>query len=117
MTSSRAELRILILDDYAVVRRGVRQILAEKFNPLQFAEGKAGPEGLDLALGKTWDLVIITIDLPDREGLEVLTELKRVRPDQPILAFLVRANFPGAAGAMTAATENNLGAQQDASHI
>jgi two-component system invasion response regulator UvrY len=82
------KLRILILDDHAVVRRGVRQILTEGFDPLEFGEGKAGSEGLGLALGQTWDL-IVAIDLHDPGG-EGLTELKRMRPDQPILVLTVR---------------------------
>jgi two-component system invasion response regulator UvrY len=83
--SSQAKLRIIILDDHAVVRQAIRQIvLDEGFDPLEFGEGNAGPEGLDLALGRLWDLVIV------REGLDVLTELKRMRPDQPILVLTIR---------------------------
>jgi DNA-binding NarL/FixJ family response regulator len=70
--------------------------LGEGFEPLEFGEGKAGPEGLDLALGRPWDLVIVAIDLPDREGLQVLTVLKKMRPDQPVLVLIVRANVPDA---------------------
>jgi DNA-binding NarL/FixJ family response regulator len=106
--SARQKLRILILDDYAVVRRGIRQILASEFGPVQFGEGKAGPEGRDLALGQPWDLVIVVVDLPDREALEVLAELKRMRPDLPILVFIGRVKFRGAVGAVTAGTEDNV---------
>jgi len=105
---AREKLRILILDDYAVVRQGVRQILAGRFDPLQFGEGKAGPEGLDLALSRPWDLVIVAIDLPDREGLEVLIELKRTRPRQPILVFIGCVKFPDAAGAVKTGTEGRI---------
>jgi DNA-binding NarL/FixJ family response regulator len=83
------KLRILILDDHAAVRLAMRQIiLAERVGPMQFKEGNAGPEGLDLALGQAWDLVII------REGIEALADLKKMRPDQLILAL----NVPGAEG-------------------
>jgi DNA-binding NarL/FixJ family response regulator len=82
--SKREKLRILILDNHAVVRQALRQIiLAERFEPVEFGEGKAGPEGLDLALGQPWDLVIV------RDGLSVLTDLKRMRPDQLILVLSV----------------------------
>jgi two-component system, NarL family, invasion response regulator UvrY len=81
--SERDKLRILILDDHAVVRRAIKQIiLAEGLDPLEFGEGKAGPEGLDLALGQPWDLVV-AVDLPGRE----MAELKRMRPDQLILVL------------------------------
>src|SRR5579871_3668346 len=86
---SQEKLRILILDDAPVVRRGVRQILFDEgFDPLEFGEGNTGPEGLDLALSQLWDL-IVTIDLPNRGG-KVLPELKRMRPDQPILVLTIR---------------------------
>ena len=83
---TREKLRILILDDYLVVRQAIKQIvLDERFNPLEFGESNAGPEGLDLALDRPWDLVIV------REGLEVLTELKRMRPDQMIFVLTLRS--------------------------
>ena len=87
MSDPRQEkLRILILDDHLVVRQAIKQIvLDERFDPLEFGESNAGPEGLDLALGRPWDLVIV------REGLEVLTELKRMRPDQLILVLTLRS--------------------------
>jgi two-component system, NarL family, invasion response regulator UvrY len=83
---TQEKLRILILDDHIVVRQAIKQIvLDERFDPLEFGESNAGPEGLDLALGRPWDLVIV------REGLEVLTELKRMRPDQLIFALTLRS--------------------------
>ena len=87
MSDPRQEkLRILILDDHLVVRQAIKQIvLDERFDPLEFGESNAGPEGLDLALGRPWDLVIV------REGLEVLTELKRMRPDQLIFVLTLRS--------------------------
>jgi DNA-binding NarL/FixJ family response regulator len=82
--SEREKLRILILDDHAAVRRAMRQIvLAETVDSLVFGQGQAGAEGLELALGQRWDLVIV------REGLQVLTDLKRMRPDQLILVLSV----------------------------
>lgn len=87
MSDPRQEkLRILILDNHLVVRQAIKQIVQdERFDPLEFGESNAGPEGLDLALGRPWDLVIV------REGLEVLTELKRMRPDQLIFALTLRS--------------------------
>ena len=95
---TQEKLRILILDDHLVVRQAIKQIvLDERFDPLEFGESTAGSEGLDLALGRPWDLVIV------RQGLKVLTELKRMRPDQLILVLTLRsvenqievANNPG----------------------
>ena len=78
--SAQEKLRVLILDDHAGVRRGVRQILTEGFQALEFDEGKAGIESLDLALSQPWDLVIVSVDVPDREGLTMLTECEAAAP-------------------------------------
>jgi len=88
--SARETLRILILDDHADVRQGVRQILAGSFDRLEFVEGMAGLESLELALSQSWAVVIVALDFPDREGLEVLAKLKELRPHQPILALALR---------------------------
>jgi DNA-binding NarL/FixJ family response regulator len=72
--SARKKLRVLILDDHATVQRGLRRILAERF--LEFGESEAGPEGLDLALGQPWDLVIIATDLP-----RLVSAVRRVLAD------------------------------------
>jgi DNA-binding NarL/FixJ family response regulator len=87
MSDPRQEkLRILILDDHLVVRQAIKQIvLDERFDPLEFSESNAGPEGLDLALSRPWDLVVV------REGLEVLTKLKSMRPDQLIFVLTLRS--------------------------
>jgi two-component system invasion response regulator UvrY len=85
--SARKRLRILILDDHAIVRLGVRQILHERFDGLEFGEGKAGPEGLDLALGQVWDLVTVAIGQSNRKGRAVLTKLKSMRPGQQVLVL------------------------------
>ena len=105
---AREKLRILILDNHAVVRRGVRQILTGIFDCSQFGVGTFGSESLDLALGEQWDLVVIAIDLPDRQALDLLTELNKKRPDQPILVFTGRVKFQGAVGAVTAGPEDNV---------
>jgi DNA-binding NarL/FixJ family response regulator len=95
---TQEKLSILILDDHLVVRQAIKQVvLDERFDPLEFGESNAGPEGLDLALRRPWDLIIV------REGLDLLTELKRMRPDQLIFVLTLRsvqsqielANNPG----------------------
>jgi two-component system invasion response regulator UvrY len=106
--SARGKLRILILDDHAVVRRGVRQILAESLDLLEFSEGKAGQEGLDLALDQSWELVIVAIDLPDREGLKVLAEFMRMRPDQPVLVLTIRVKLADGVGIVKPGTTGQV---------
>jgi CheY-like chemotaxis protein len=69
----------------------VRAPVAESFDRLEFDEGKAGLESLGLALSQSWAVVIVALDLPDRDGLEMLAILKGLRPHQPILVLASRA--------------------------
>ena len=111
--SARGKLRILIVDDHAVVRRGVKQILIESFDFLEFGEAKSRPEGIDLALVTQWDLVIVAIDLPDREGVDALAELTRLRPDQPILVLTIRVKLADAVDVVKAGCKGHVEVAND----
>jgi two-component system, NarL family, invasion response regulator UvrY len=102
-------IKILIADDHAIVRRGLKQIVAEE--PDMIVAGEAQNEGEVLALLRDgeWDVVILDITMPGHSGLEVLRELRQMRPTLPVLMlsmhpedqFAVRALKAGAAGYMT----------------
>jgi len=78
-------LRILIADDHAIVRRGLKDILREAAEPAMVGEAGNGQEALDKAQNETWDVVILDITMPDMSGLEVLKKLKQTRPQLPVL--------------------------------
>ncbi|WP_374496291.1 response regulator [Zoogloea sp.] len=78
---------VLIVDDHAVVRGGVRQFLAGTDDLKITAEAATGAEAVDLVKGGEWSLVLLDIALPDLSGLEVLKRIKRLRPDLPVLIF------------------------------
>lgn len=79
--------RILIVDDHAVVRFGLRQFLADTGDLEITAEAASGAEALALVHKGGWDLVLLDMALPDLNGLEVLKRIKRVRPEMPVLIF------------------------------
>ncbi|WP_265944145.1 response regulator transcription factor [Dechloromonas sp. A34] len=79
--------RILIVDDHAVVRFGLRQFLADTGDLEITAEAASGAEALALVHKGDWDLVLLDMALPDLNGLEVLKRIKRVRPEMPVLIF------------------------------
>ncbi len=99
-------IRILIADDHAIVRQGLIQILAEESDMAVFGEAANASETLKNVHEQNWDIVILDITLPDRSGLDVLMELKNIRPRLPVLIlsmhpeeqFAVRALKAGAAG-------------------
>ena len=113
-------MRILIADDHAVVRHGMKQILAAAFKRSVFGEAANSQEALERVWKEPWDVVILDLTMPGRSGLEVLKEIKRERPKLPVLIlsmhpedqFAVRLLKAGASGYMTkeSAPEELVGA-------
>lgn len=79
--------RILIVEDHASTRLGVRQILQEEFPRLQPGEAADGEGALALLETQAWDLLLLDLSLPGRGGLEVLGEVHRRRPELPVLVY------------------------------
>jgi len=102
-------MRILLADDHAVVRHGLRQILADDFKKAAFGEASTGQEALTKVWNENWDVVVLDITMPGRGGLDVLKEIKKSRPKLPVLVlsmhpedqFAVRVLKAGASGYMT----------------
>jgi two-component system invasion response regulator UvrY len=101
--------RILIIDDHAVVRDGVKKIFDEQPEPVVFGEAGTALEALQLARDKQWDLALLDLSLGSHSGLEVLKELKQIRPQLPVLILSMhseeqyarRAFKAGASGYIT----------------
>jgi len=82
-------IRILIADDHAILRRGLKEILVVEFKEAVFGEvGNAG-EVLAEIKARTWNLVILDITMPGRSGFDLLQELKILQPDLPVLVLSV----------------------------
>jgi DNA-binding NarL/FixJ family response regulator len=99
-------MRVLIVDDYPIVRHGLKELFAEAYPDLQVGEAENSPIALELLTKQDWDLVLVDINIPGRGGLEVLEETKRLRPQTPVLVlsaypeeeFAVRSLKLGASG-------------------
>jgi DNA-binding NarL/FixJ family response regulator len=83
--------RVLIVDDHAVVRAGLRQILAEAGDIVVTGEAGDGPAAIELLRGGTFDVVVLDISLPGRSGVEVL---KRIKAEWPKLPVLILSTYP-----------------------
>lgn len=77
--------RIIVADDHFVVRRGLKQILAEHFGEIDFGEASDGHEAVKLVWDAPWDVVVLDIHMPGRGGLDALKEIKRARPSLPVI--------------------------------
>jgi DNA-binding NarL/FixJ family response regulator len=105
----KTPLRILVADDHAVVRLGVKQILTASLPAVELGEVANSTEVLDAIRARPWDLLILDIGLPGRSGLELMPELKLVAPRMPVLIltmhsedhFAMRLLKSGVAGYLT----------------
>ena len=99
-------IHILIIDEHTVVRRGLKQILAESPDPITVDEAGNWVEALAKVHYNDFDLVLMDISISGGGGLDALKELKSRRPELPVLVlsrhpeeiYAVRALRAGAAG-------------------
>lgn len=99
-------IRLLVIDDHAVVREGVKRILAANPEIVVAAEAEHAPEAYQALATAAFDMVLLDISLPQHNGFEVLQHLQTTHPQLPVLVFsvhperqyVVRALKAGAAG-------------------
>jgi DNA-binding NarL/FixJ family response regulator len=104
-------LKILIADDHAIVRRGLMQVLSDE-RDLEVSEAVTPHEVARLVREQSWDVVVLDLDMPGKNGLDLLKEIKAEHPKLPILIlsmhpedqFAVRSLRAGAAGYLTKAS-------------
>ena len=104
--------RVLLVDDHAVVRQGLKQVLAESLPDATFGDAASADEALRMVRTANWDIVVLDISLPGKSGIEALKELRAAHPRLPVLVlsmhpeeqFAVRALKAGAAGYVTKRT-------------
>jgi two-component system, NarL family, invasion response regulator UvrY len=82
-------IKILIVDDHAVVRRGLKQILSDEPDMTVFGEAPDTRKLAEIIDTQNWDIVVLDITLADRSGLDVLKELKYKNPLLPVLILSV----------------------------
>ena len=80
-------MRVLIADDHAVVRRGLKQILSEERDVSVVGEAKNGHEALEMSRRLEWDVAVVDYAMPGRGGVELLKEIKRHHPKHPVLVL------------------------------
>jgi len=101
--------RILLVDDHPVVVEGLRQILADAIPDVEVGVAGSGAEAMRLFRSARWHVVVLDVFLPDGSGLDVLKQLRAMRPSTPVLVlsmhseeqFAVRLLRAGASGYVT----------------
>lgn len=102
-------IKILIADDHAIVREGLKQIIRETSDMVVADEASTAQEVLEKVWKNDYDVVLLDISMPGRSGLDILKQLKSQRPELPILVltihpeeqYAVRVLRAGASGYLT----------------
>lgn len=79
--------RVLVVDDHAVVRRGLIGLLREQIGTVEIGEAQSADEAVGQVLRGTWDIVVLDITMPGRSGLDALADIKAQRPHLPVLVL------------------------------
>jgi DNA-binding NarL/FixJ family response regulator len=78
-------LRVLLVDDHAIVRLGLKDIIRSAFDDVVFGEAASGEQALRQLRQETWDVVILDINMPGMNGMETLRRLKQQWRDLPVV--------------------------------
>ena len=103
------KIHVLIADDHAIVRQGLKQILSETDDLVIAGEADDGVDALTLARQQHWDVFLLDVSMPNRNGIDTLKQLKKEFPRLPVLIlsmhpeeqYAVRALKAGASGYLT----------------
>lgn len=85
-------MRALCIDDHAIFRQGVKQILQQYDRQVKIGEAATARAAMELARESRWDVVLLDLSLPDRSGLQLLGELKREQPDLPVVVLTMHGD-------------------------
>ena len=96
--------RVLVVDDHAIVRSGIRRLLSERPD-IEVFEAASGEEAMSAVLDAPADLIVLDLDLPGLGGLELLRRLVRTVPKAPILIFSQHAEAIYATKALEAGAQ------------
>ena len=99
-------VRVLVADDHALVRKGLQQVIKEQAPDMVVGEAADGEQVLALVQAQEWDVLVLDLGMPRRSGLEILQELRTLRPKLPVLIlsahpedqYAIRVLKAGAAG-------------------
>lgn len=99
-------ISVMIADDHAIVRQGLKQILSETDDIKVTGEAETGFQAIKIARQQDFDVMLLDISLPDRNGIEILKQIKKDRPGLAVLMlsmhneheFAIRSLKAGASG-------------------
>jgi len=82
-------IRVLIADDHAIVRKGLKQIVSETSDMIVVAEASTGQEVLDKIDSVDFDVLVLDLNMPGKSGLDILKQIKKEKPKLPVLVLTI----------------------------
>lgn len=104
-------IRILVVDDHALIRKGMKQILDDTEDLRVTGEAENGMQGIQMAQTDAYDLVLLDISMPDKNGIDVLKQIKLNQPQLPVLMLSTHAEEQYALRSMKAGAAGYLNKQ------
>jgi len=110
------KIEVLLADDHAIIRDGLKKILADTEDMVVAGEAMNGHAALDLVRERNWGLVVLDLSMPGRSGVELIKLINTERPQCPVLIFsmhpeeqyAVRALRAGASGYLSKEGDSDL---------
>jgi len=104
-------MNVLVVDDHAIIRKGLKQILDDTDDMRVTGEADCGMQAINMAQQNNYDMVLLDISLPDKHGVEVLKQLKQNHPQLSVLMLSMHAEDQYAVRAMKAGASGYLNKQ------
>lgn len=83
--SAFSKIRILIADDHAIVRAGLKQFITDEPDMEVAGEASTGSQVITMVRNEDWDLVLLDISMPEQNGIDTLKRIKQIKPELPVL--------------------------------
>ena len=115
--SARTMIRILIADDHAIVRAGLKQFIADHADMQVAAEAATGTEAIAAVRAQEFDVVLLDISMPDKNGIDTLKTIKHVRPELPVLMLSAYAEDQYAVNLLRAGAAGYLNKEAASSQL
>jgi DNA-binding NarL/FixJ family response regulator len=110
-------INVLIADDHTLIRKGLKQILDDTEDMRVTGEAETGMQAIQMAQKSPFDMVLLDISLPDKNGIDVLKQLKVNNPDVPVLMLSMHAEDQYAVRSMKAGAAGYLNKQSAPSQL
>jgi two-component system, NarL family, invasion response regulator UvrY len=110
-------IRVLVIDDHAILRRGVIEIIRDVFPSVIIGEAGNGEQALQKCLSEDWDLVILDITLPILSGFEILRQIRRYKVDLRVIMLSLHSKSAYVSRALELGARGYLGKEAAADEL